>query len=77
MSCWQLAVSDAGHGSVLSTRKGYVARLNLHSLKWDDMRFSNEPPALANSAFETGSPQALQVSTMKSRAGLPLASGST
>ena len=47
----------AGHGSVLSTRKGYVARLNLHSLKWDDLSFSNEPPALSHAAFETGSPQ--------------------
>jgi len=51
-------IIHGGHGSVLSTRKGYVARLNLHSLKWDDLSFSNEPPALSHAAFETGSPQA-------------------
>ena len=53
----------AGHGSVLSTRKGYVARLNLHSLKWDDLSFSNEPPALSHAAFETGSPQVARKQT--------------
>ncbi|CAE7422534.1 ACBP4 [Symbiodinium natans] len=50
-------VIHGGHGSVLS-RKGYVARLNLHTLEWDEMNFSNQPPELPHSAFETGSPQA-------------------
>ncbi|CAJ1367558.1 unnamed protein product [Effrenium voratum] len=47
-----------GHGNMLSSRDGYVARLNLHTLQWSRINFSNEPPQLAQSAFETGAPQA-------------------
>lgn len=49
-----------GHGNVLTSGNGYVARLNLHTLRWGRLRFSNEAPALAPTAFETGTPQAIR-----------------
>jgi len=36
----------------------YVARLNLNTLRWAHVGFTNSPPPLPGNAFETGSPQA-------------------
>eukprot|EP00435_Cladocopium_sp_Y103_P062834 s563_g24.t1 len=44
-----------GHGNGLHAS---VARLNLHTLKWGRLKFSNAPPPLGAHAFETGTPQA-------------------
>lgn len=44
-----------GHGNGLHQS---VTRLNLHTLKWGRLKFSNAPPPLGASAFETGAPQA-------------------
>jgi len=46
-----------GHGFGLNTNDN-VARLNLHTLKWGRLKFSNTPPPLGALAFETGTPQA-------------------
>ncbi|CAK9078854.1 unnamed protein product [Durusdinium trenchii] len=53
-----------GHGGVLTSGNGYVARMNLHTLRWCQptrwgrLNFSNAAPPLAAGAFETGTPEA-------------------
>lgn len=47
-----------GHGQTSPHPDAYVARLNLSTLRWSPLVFSNVPVPLPANAFETGSPTA-------------------
>jgi len=45
-----------GMGNHMSCGSLPVARLNLETLRWDRLAFTNKPPAICANAFETGAP---------------------
>jgi len=51
-------IIHGGHGQERLQEDSYIARLNLSTLCWSSLNFSNAPPLLPRSAFETGSPTA-------------------
>merc|ERR1712037_177980 len=52
-------IIHGGRGQRASLQEdSYISRLNLSTLCWGSLHFSNAPPRLPDSAMETGSPVA-------------------